>query len=135
MIRAGEISAYRVWRYYTSYDGGIYLISYVSDIRWFPHRHVEVGLPLMGEQGIHGFKTMSDLRYDINDNVDLLVARGQFTPHPTQGVVIGIVDFWGEVWEHERGYRAQCARPTVFLEAHGENSEAVLARLRADFKV
>src|SRR6266481_4635788 len=45
MIRLGEISAYRVWRYYTSYDGAIYLLSYVSDTRWFPGRRVEGGSP------------------------------------------------------------------------------------------
>jgi len=136
MIRLGEISAYRVWRYYTSYDGAIYLLSYVSDTRWFPGRRVEGGSPsFVGEQGIHGFKTMSDLRNDIRDNVGLLVARCQFTLPPTQGVIIGIIDLWGDVVEHERGYRGEYARPSGFLEAHGDNDDAALARLRADFKV
>jgi hypothetical protein len=49
------------------------------------------------------------------------------------GVVFGTVEMWGIIWDHERGYRAQFARPTSFISSYGNRSEQALAELRADF--
>ena len=49
--------------------------------------------------------------------------------------VVGEVDMWGLVMEHEHGYRAQYARPRAFLKAKGRNAEAALAELRSCFDV
>ena len=85
----------------------------------------------MGEQGIHGYKTMDDLIWSVRGDPEHLVPRSQMSE--CDGVAIGTVALWGVIWDHARGYRAQFARPTSFISSHGKRSHDALAELRTSF--
>jgi hypothetical protein len=85
----------------------------------------------VGEQGIHGYKTMDDLIWSVRGEPERLVVRSQITE--CDGVVIGTVALWGVIWDHARGYRAQFARPISFTSSYGERSHEALAELRTSF--
>jgi hypothetical protein len=87
----------------------------------------------VGEQGIHGYKTMDDLIWSVRGEPERLVGRRQMTE--CDGVVIGTVALSGVIWEHAKGYRAQFARPTSFISSYGKRSEEALAELRASFLI
>lgn len=87
-IRAGEIIGYRAWKLY----GGLLHSMYASFI-WFPG--VVEKAHKIDEHwgtGLHAFKTLAEARtqYDYAD-------------------VWGEVALWGDVYEHEKGYRAEYA--------------------------
>jgi hypothetical protein len=131
-IEIGTQEAYRFWRYaFPPFSGPVRLLSWVSDKRWYPHQVVEGTSPDVGEQGIHGYKTMDDLMWSIRGDPEVLVGRSQMSG--CDGVVLGIVAMWGIIWDHARGYRAQFARPLSFLSSHGNRSEPALTELRAAF--
>ena len=136
----GTQKAYRFWRYafppmcprYSlCEDPPVRLLSLVSDTRWYPGQHVTGTSPDMGEQGIHGFKTMDDLLSYSRTASNHSLARS--TASGCDGVVLGMIEMWGIIWDHEKGYRAQFARPTSFSHAVGNRSEQALAELRAQW--
>jgi len=91
-ISAGEIVAYRAWRCSIS---GLLQSMAVSTI-WPPDE------PMTGDvthDGVHAFKSQSDALTEY--------ATGATRWCP---IAIGTVMLWGEVIEHERGYRAEFAR-------------------------
>lgn len=96
-IRAGEITGVRAWLVV----GDHLLKSMYMDYIWQPGAQKitdERVHPLMGN-GFHAFKTLEQCRHEYcGDNV-----------------IYGEVALWGEVYEHERGYRAECARITRFI--------------------
>jgi hypothetical protein len=131
-LEIGTQKAYRFWRYvFPPHNAPVRLLSWVSEKRWRPHQFVEGTTPDQGEQGIHGFKTMDDLILSIRGDPECLVIRSQISG--CDGVVFGIVELWGIVWDHVRGYRAQFARPLSFLSSYGNRSEEALTQLRACF--
>jgi hypothetical protein len=125
VIRAGEIKAYRVWRSRPTIDRDSWILASVSmGTIWRP------GVPMDGDvdgyhrAGVFAFKDLKSAQeWALADDFRYPVT------------VVGEVDMWGLVMEHERGYRAQYARPRAFLEAKGRNSEAALAELRSCFDV
>ena len=131
-IEVGTQVAYRFWRYvFPPYEAPIRLLSWVSSKRWNPRQFVEGTSPDVGEQGIHGYKTMDDLMWSVRGDPERLVPRSQMSE--CDGVVIGTVALWGVIWDHARGYRAQFARPTSFISSHGKRSQDALAELRTGF--
>ena len=131
-IEVGTQVAYRFWRYvFPPYEAPIRLLSWVSSKRWHPRQFVEGTSPDVGEQGIHGYKTMDDLIWSVRGDPERLVPRSQMSE--CDGVVIGTVALWGVIWDHARGYRAQFARPTSFISSHGKRSQDALAELRTGF--
>jgi hypothetical protein len=88
-IKAGEVTAYRCW---TLGAEGL-LHSMFIDFVWQPGVVVE-GKPSNNSAGIHAFKS--------------IVYAAQYAGYDATSVT-GTVDLWGEVYEHERGYRAQYA--------------------------
>lgn len=88
-ILAGEVIAYRCW--ILQPDGFLYSV-YRHDFRWPPGEVVEGNAA--GGDGVHAFKSL------------ILMAKYADTP---ESFVTGTVDLWGEVYEHERGYRASKA--------------------------
>jgi hypothetical protein len=40
---------------------------------------------------------------------------------------------WGIIWNHDKGYRAQFARPLSFVSSYGNRSEQALTELRTAF--
>jgi hypothetical protein len=130
-IEVGTQKAYRFWRYvFPKYDAPIRLNSWVSDIRWYPLQNVEGTTPDVGEQGIHGYKTMDDMMVSLHEP-DRLVIRSQISG--CDGVILGTVGMWGIIWDHALGYRAQFARPTSFISSYGNRSKEALIELRALF--
>lgn len=93
-IRAGEVVAYRCW----VLRDGVLHSAYRSHFAWTPGETVE-GNPTQPGEGVHGFKKRIDACSYIESYEDDLTK-----------VVSGTVDLWGDVYEHERGYRASKAR-------------------------
>lgn len=91
-IKAGEVIAYRAWRLK---NGKLYSM-YMTEVCWEPGEILE-GDAERGD-GIYGFKS-----------VLLLAQYGKWYSDAQTPVVTGTVDLWGEVYEHERGYRASKA--------------------------
>jgi hypothetical protein len=88
-IVAGEVIGYRCWR--LKPDGLLYS-AYRDDFCWKPGEVAEGDAS--GGDGVHAFKSI------------ILMAHYAGVP---DGYVTGTVDLWGEVYEHERGYRASKA--------------------------
>jgi len=131
-VEVGTQTAYRFWRYvFPPNHAPVRLLSWVSDMRWNRHQFVEGTTPDIGEQGIHGFKTIGDMTESYKDEPDHLVIRSQISG--CDGVVFGAVEMWGTIWDHEKGYRAQFAMPLCFDSAYGHRSDQALAELRASF--
>ncbi len=89
-IRAGEVIAYRCWRLR---DGQLFSV-FQSDVCWEPGKVME-GDAFSGD-GVHAFKSIL-----------LMAEYGGY--HGGENIVTGTVDMWGDVYEHERGYRASKA--------------------------
>jgi hypothetical protein len=107
----GEIIAWRAWRY----DNGL-VGSTVVDMTWTPGEVVrgviedDGGWDLGGWGGgfgVHGWKTQAEAH---------AYAAWWSARLPTFAVVLGRVALWGTVVEHERGYRAEYAKPASFDE-------------------
>lgn len=88
-ILAGEVTAYRCWR--LDDDGFLYSV-FQSGYRWEPGAIAEGDA--YGGNGIHAFKSI------------ILMAKYADDP---EGYVTGTIEMWGDVFEHERGYRASKA--------------------------
>jgi len=130
-VEIGTQEAYRFWRYvFPPHSAPVRLLSWVSDKRWHPVKIVEGTTPDVGEQGIHGYKTMDDLMLSIRDP-ERLVTRSKISG--CDGVAIGRIAMWGIIWDHARGYRAQFARPLSFISSYGNRHEEALAELRGSF--
>lgn len=95
-IKAGEVVAYRCW---ILKDDGLLYSAFRENFVWTPGKPVE-GNPANFSEGVHGFKDRLSACQYVG-----LYENGY--PHST--IVSGTVDLWGEVREHERGYRAQYA--------------------------
>ncbi len=102
-ISAGEIIAHRAWRVC---DNGL-LQSMAVDTIWAPNEVME-GSPNLG-LGVHAFKT----------------ASAALTEYGNQShVAIGTVLLWGEVIEHEFGYRAEFGKVNSIDFFLGEKSKS-----------
>ena len=118
-IEVGEIIAWRAWRIK---DG--MLISLVMNTPWLPNETVEGSIKGYGDYGmplgIHSFKKAGDAW-----NGNEYVTDGEI-------IVAGQVALWGEVVEHEEGYRAENARvhSLDFIRPETPENEAMLAKLR-----
>lgn len=90
-IKAGEVTGYRCWM--LNHETGLLHSSVYVDYVWHPDKIAE-GDPSKPHEGVYAYKSILDLHnYGTSDRHH----------------VSGRVDMWGEVYEHERGYRAQYA--------------------------
>jgi hypothetical protein len=97
-IRVGEIIAYRAWRviehaWLHKPDHRLHSV-FVEEYVWDPDE------PAAGDVGTHGIYS---LRHVIRCNIDY----GSLT---TGTLLFGKVKIWGEIVEHELGYRSQFAK-------------------------
>jgi hypothetical protein len=92
-IRAGEVVAYRCW---VLRDGLLHSTA-MSSYAWHPGKPAE-GDPNKIDEGVHGFKSRHRACSYIKD-------------YEQDGAIVvsGTVDLWGDVYEHEWGYRASKA--------------------------
>jgi len=92
-VRAGEIIAYRAWRV----QNGFLHSMHISDYVWTPKRIEKARLDNpYGGCGLHAYKTMERAKSEYH-SLSYSMAYGE-------------VALWGEVYEHEWGYRAQYAK-------------------------
>lgn len=134
-IRTGEITGWRAW-YVINTQQGIRLRSMAVDCVWEPGSPVSVNsvldqcgyrdkwerIPPGVGAGIHAFKTAREM-------------VRQYNPGPR--VVYGTVAMWGEVIEHEMGYRAEFGR-VASVDRLGDmvpEERALLEHLRRTYKV
>jgi hypothetical protein len=110
-IRAGELSGYRCWK--LGADGLLCSVVY-NDYVWQPGAIAE-GDPFNGSGGIYAYKS-----------VLLLHKYGSVEDQET--TVTGTVDLWGEVIEHEHGYRAQYAAITSIHDSPHYDAKAIRKR-------
>lgn len=132
----GEVIAWRAWRIV-----GHRLVSCAVDECWSPENPMK-GDPSNPERGVHAFKSLSGvLNYS---------GKGQ------KPIAIGKVALWGEIHEHELGYRAEFAKvwelcevmqPTnrethyivmldqTQLRSQSSSDQQLLASLRQTYKV
>lgn len=106
-IRAGEIIGWRAW-----YVRGGLLVSMAVAAKWIP------GQPMTGDpktSGVHAFKERKRVLYTYG-NIGI--------------IVIGRVALWGEVIEHEMGYRAEFGQVESLDEIRGGTQDQLDA-LRA----
>jgi hypothetical protein len=109
-IRAGEITGYRAW--WLS-QGTLHSI-FMTGFKWEP------GVPAEGDVsggvGVHAHKTLGQL-------LEYVIAIKQWYDNRPEGyydltlvdprLVTGTVAMWGDVVEHEKGYRAEFAKVTA----------------------
>ena len=94
-IRAGEVIGQRCWRNVL----GVLHSVYMAGFEWLPNEpargDVEIG------HGIHAFKSGQDLAAYRHD---------YFLMGDSTNLVAGTVSMWGQIVEHEHGYRAEYAK-------------------------
>lgn len=107
-IRAGEIRAWRCWRLHHGF-----LRSATAQAVWAPG---EVMTGDVSVAGVHAWKTQSKaLEYGLEGN---------------SPIIFGEVDLWGEVVEHEDGYRAEFAAIVTLSHCTGFLGAWRLRKLR-----
>lgn len=109
-IHAGEITAWRAWRW-----TGQHLQSTAMDTIWLPHEIVTAGIgceglgSVNGGYGIHCWHNKEDAR------------KYSSIQATCSNIVLGQIEIWGEVIEHEAGYRAEYANIISIDEAIGQD--------------
>jgi hypothetical protein len=99
-VRAGEIIAYRAWRvinpgWFRNGDDHLHSV-YMRDYVWHPDE------PASGDVRTHGIYSFRDAirsKYEYT-----------YTSLDNGPLLFGKVKIWGEVVEHEAGYRSQFAK-------------------------
>ena len=102
-VRAGEIIGWRAWQLERGKCGNLYLRSVYQPDRWAP------GVPMRGNP--------DDVSYSAFETIPIGVhawstrkSATAYARHAADGMaVIGTVELWGKVIEHEEGYRAEYA--------------------------
>lgn len=114
-IAAGEIIGHRCWRI----ERGLLRSVYQKDI-WLPNTNLE-GRELgdWDSRGIHAWKDAGSKEYHdyirsyLNQEKDLMTQMfffGRAETNIKPAMATGTVFLWGDVVEHERGWRAEYAR-------------------------
>jgi hypothetical protein len=103
-IRAGELIGFRAWT--LDCDGFLHSM-FKEDYVWRPSAIHRSGVKRAAYgEGLHAFKTLQEAKDHY------LCYWHSYT------VVFGEVALWGEVIEHERGYRAQFAAVRSIISTH-----------------
>lgn len=112
-IVLGEVEAFRAWRVF---DG--LLVSMAIDFVWMPGEPMTANeVTDYGSSGVHGFKTHKQ------------AAAYAFQYANGREYVIGRVKLWGQIIEHETGYRAEFAKPIELInQCHGFTPLHMLVR-------
>lgn len=112
-VRVGEIEGWRCWWVIVGNEG-LLLRSMVMPTFWSPWQPLEC--PHMKSEnhvepcGIYAWKDSSAALYYARDATQWLYA-GYVDLPVIRRIAIGRVALWGDVVEHERGYRAEFAKP------------------------
>ena len=122
-IRAGEITAWRAWRVR---EGRLYSV-YMESCEWRPGKPM-MAIGAIGEYcGVHAFKDRGRaenyLMMHTLNQIEAAIMR-----HYIDGFALGTVDLWGEVIEHQDGYRAEFAQVASLDQTVGFDLDALRAR-------
>jgi hypothetical protein len=109
-IRAGEIVAWRCWRVSDHAN----LFSFYREHEWIPGQLMTGDV--RGEYGVYAFKDPIYARnYAVRERREAVYYAWLTPPR----VVFGSVWLWGEIIEHEYGYRASFAKVRSLEEVWG----------------
>ena len=111
-IRAGEVTAYRCW--ILCNDGLLHSV-FMGNFAWAPGIPARGSPTAQGDAGIYAFK-------DRGRAMNYAPLRGDAV------AVTGVADLWGDVYEHEAGYRAQFAAIVAIDDAPNGEYDAVALR-------
>lgn len=108
-MKVGEILAYRCWRL----QHGLLRSVYMRD-EWNPGEiMIGRGIDDWSERGVHAWKDLNSRQFNEYVRGYLEIKsdpwRAPITPTPAV-IVTGSVLLWGDVVEHEHGYRAEFAK-------------------------
>jgi hypothetical protein len=137
-IRAGEVTAHRCWRVF---EGDRLHSAYKRKHEWLP------GQPMKGdvrrEYGVHAFKEgpyLQEYIYGLHftdaqpgDYIDLWTGE-KVTIRPTP-IAVGTIALWGEIVEHEFGYRAEFGKIRSIDKIINPGEGDLLGRLHARYGV
>lgn len=106
-MHVGEITGYRAWRLEDGYLGSIYM----KDV-WYPNQIIEgKGIEDWDIRGVHAWKEPNSKQFF--DYIRGYMQR-QYSPlyeeKDCPAIITGSVFLWGDVVEHEFGYRAEFAK-------------------------
>ena len=134
-IRAGEVMARRCWRVV---NDRLYS-TYRREHEWIP------GVPMTGdvrhEYGVHAFKEDDSLREyifqnRIFDDINITLTDSGWAKAKRTPFAVGSIALWGEIVEHERGYRAEFAKIASIDRIEGAKDDpSLIDRLRGVYAV
>lgn len=110
-MKIGEILAYRCWRY----DAPLLRSVYMHDV-WRPNQIIEAReIEDWSERGVHAWKDLNSKKFNDYVRGYLSTQRDPWRMlrhehEPPTIIVTGTVLLWGDVVEHEHGYRAEFAK-------------------------
>lgn len=122
----GEITAFRVWRICSK--TGLLVSSFKTEHTWHPQKVLEAHAKpnphdssgWSEKVGIHAWKSVFEVAEYTKGFLD--DSYGQYG-NGIHGAVIGRVHLWGEVIEHERGYRAEFAKIISIDDCVGQDGK------------
>lgn len=125
-VRAGEIVGWRAWEM----GSGCLRSLVVTSTIWQPNGIIKGNPGIKSPyyplyEGIYAFKTEAQALNLFHEY-----------PYAPSNYVVGTVELWGEVHEHENGYRAQYAQPLELVHFFGpdrDNEMYLFERLKTLF--
>lgn len=107
----GEMVGWRAWRFHNGC-----LVSPYTGVLWRPGETLEANTPFESGAGVFAHKK-----------------REQVFEQESKWPVVGTVLLWGDVVEHENGYRAEFAKVGQLLHFHSSMTDSFKAWLNAEF--
>lgn len=123
-LRLGEITGWRSWRVRDDF-----LMSLHVEEMW-PPGHAMTGKPEgNGASNLPGIYAWKESRHALKHMLDT----------PTAGIMVcGSVELWGDIIEHQTGYRASFAKPKTLDWLHGmkhKEGQTLLEHLRQKYGI
>lgn len=126
-IRTGEIIGHRLWWVLRSDEGELSLCSLAHKKLWLPDETVygdtqqPISHPWLFRTrifgGVYAFAKAERMEPEIQESVEYLTHLPEqlicfdfLTVTPVEGFAVGTIKMWGDVIEHETGYRAEYAK-------------------------
>lgn len=119
-IVVGEITAWRLWQVRNTSEG-LRLQSVIMLTIWEPDKPME-GAPVgnsLRVEGVYAFKSHAAIAKEFGE-FGALMGWGVTSD---EVFLYGEVSLWGDVVEHEVGYRAQFARPKSLYKGRGVSND------------
>jgi hypothetical protein len=131
-IIIGKIKGVRFWSYQfidpSKRSPPRTITSFQYDISWVASRPAvsDMEPTLENGRGLNVYKTLRDAMEGSGEAVGAVIedSHGHWV-NTKCGLVFGVVEIWGNVVEHERGYHAQYVQPISFDRAWGGGAESI----------